>query len=131
MPPADDGGELGVALQGVGQPPEQVVEVDHAPAGLLGLVPLVERGDLAGRAGSGPPGGGDGRLVALGGDQPGLGPLDLAGHLGRFGPDRRAAAEQGGEDPRLALEQRRDGLAPVEPAPAQLCQGQAVERART
>src|SRR5207253_10107524 len=105
--PARGGGELGVALQGVGQAPQEVVEVEEAPAGLFLLVALVIGGDLARWPGRGPAGGDHYGLVAGRVDQAGLGPLDLAGHVGGVGGGRRTAAQHGREEADLALEQRR------------------------
>ena len=84
--PALGRAEPAVVLQGGGAEQQEVVEVDLVLAPLLVLVPLVQLGDDARRQRRAATGGGRGRLVAGGGHHPGLGPLDLGGHVGRRGP---------------------------------------------
>ena len=130
-PPALRGRELGVALEHVGAPDDEVVEVDQPALALLALVVGEDRRHLGRRAGRGAPGQRDRDLVAVGLHQPGLRPLDLGGELGR---GQRALApalgEEPQEDPDLAVEQLGHGAALlVGPAP-QLRERDGVERAR-
>ena len=120
-PPALRGREVGVALDRVGAPSEEIVEVEPALAALLGLVAGVEVGELGRRSGQpalGRPGRGG---VLLGRDHARLRPLDLGRDIGDRHRDRRArrapGAEQRPEHPALAIEDARRLLAAVGGAP--------------
>ena len=132
-PPALGGCEVGVGLDRVGAAAEEVVEVEPALPALLGLVARVQLGELrrgAGQAAFGVAGGG---RVLLGGDHPGLGPLDLGRDVGDRECRRGAGcpfAEQGREHPALAVEDARGFLAAIGGAAPQLRECERVERAR-
>ena len=125
-------GEVGIVLEGVGAPPEHVVEVDELLGALGLLVARVDVGDLARRAGEWTlrPLGGFG--VRLGAERACLGPFDLGGELTDRDGGRRALAqrEQRHEQLRLAVDQARERLPTVAGAPAELRQRDRVERAR-
>ena len=128
--PALGRAEPAVVLQGGGAEQQEVVEVDLVLAPLLVLVALVEAGDRIRSQRRPATGGGRGRLVAAGRHHPGLGPLDLGGHVGRlrpvFPPPRR---QQLGQDPDLAVEDGRRALVVVGPPPPELAVGDRVEGA--
>ena len=128
-PPPLGGRELGVGRQRVGAQEEQVVEVDQAPAPLLGPVPLVQVGH--GRPGDRRPAAGEfGRgLVVAGPDETGLGPLDLGRQVGGLDGGRTVPGQERPEQPQLAVEQGGGALAAVGPAAPQLGVGDGVERA--
>jgi len=120
--------ELGVLFEGVGALPQQVVEIDQAPAALLALVPAVHLSHVA--AGRGPPRRSDGGRVLLGTDPPGLRPLDLTRQLRRRDAGVRAAPPgQRHQQPGLALEQRRKVASLLGVPGPQLREGQRVDGA--
>ena len=113
-PPALRCGEGLVVLERVAAQRQQVVEVEQPAPPLLPLVPGVDGGDLRRRTGWCAAGEAHRRLVAVGLDQAGLRPLDLAGELRRHDPCLGAAGrDQGHEQAGLALEEDRGGAAPL------------------
>ena len=124
--PADGVGELAIACQRVGAGDDQVVEVEQAPACALALVLGVRVRHLLGadaRSASVPPRLG---LVAVGGDQPGLGPPDLP--VEGAGAARVAGGHVGQQATPVGQELRQ--RAPAElPVLAEQAQRGAVERA--
>ena len=129
-PPALRGGERRVALDRVGAPAEQVVEVATPALALLGFVAGVEVGDL-GRGHRRVPARRDGRgRVALREMAARLGPLDLRREVG----DERGAAGTGRADerrqqPRLRRQDRGCLPALFVRAPPELGERERVERA--
>ena len=132
--PALGGGELGVVLEGVGAQRSSRSSKSTRPRGAL-LAPRSARSSAAigvggERRGRRPAARGLG-LVALGRDEPGLGPLDLGGEVDALdagvAPTCRGSSRA--SSAHLALEQRRRRDAAVGPAPAQLGVGDGVERA--
>ena len=129
-PPALRVGERLVALERVGAPGDQVVEVDEPALALLALVGTEDLGDLVGGPWWVAPRLGRGARVAVGGDQPGLGPLDLGRDVGG-GQSGLAAAptDDRQEHAHLALEQGGHRAPGVVDAAAQLRERDRVERA--
>ena len=130
-PPPLHRAELGVLLESVGTPPDQVVEVEDAAATLLVLVAVVDLGDLVrGARRLAMCLGGRGR-VAVGADEPRLRPFDLGRDLTRG--ERRLwppTTDEGEEEPDLALDDARH-RAPAFLAPsAQLRERDRVEGSR-
>ena len=134
-PPSLRVAELLIARQGVAAPDDEIVEVEQAPLALRLLVHPVQLGHLRQRARGFTAGRGDDHGVAVGSDESGLGPLDLAGDLhrrdGALGPRRSPClAQHRGEESDLAVEQRRHRPTPVPLTRPQLREGDRVERAR-
>ena len=118
--------ELGVGLQRVRAPPDEVVEVEEAAPPFLALVTLVDLGDLGRGARRLAPGARHGVGVTLGADQAGLRPFDLARDLGGVERGlRTASAHEGEQQPDLALDDAGHGAA------AFLGGGGAAARARS
>jgi hypothetical protein len=126
-PPALRIAERAVGLQGGGAMGQEVVEVDEALALLLLLVPGEPLRHDARRSGDPAGGGGGGRGVPVGRDEPGLRPLDLGRQLG--GAQAVVSVDDRPQDAGLVLQQcRRAAVAPLPPG-AELRPGRGVERA--
>ena len=124
--------ELGIVLERVGAPGDEVVEVDEPATALLAFVRPVDLGDLIRRAGEIAPGRGGRAGEPVGRDEACLRPLDLARHFGggEAGlPSSRGTAEEWDEDAHLALEQRGHRATGVVDPPPQLRERDGMERA--
>ncbi len=113
---------------------EHVVEVDEGSLALDPLVALVDRGNRARRERRAASRSLGFRRVVRRVDHPRLGPLDLGGDIRRLRRCTGTGApgrlrDEGRQDRRLAIEQRRRRLALVTPALAQLGEGDRVEGA--
>jgi hypothetical protein len=127
-PPLLRRGELGVSLECVGAPPDEIVEVHQSLPALLAFVALVHRGDFAGR-----PRGVTTRTrrrfdESVGRDQAGLCPLDLTRQLtGSHRRGRTTPADEWHEEACLAGQDDRRVATALAGAAAQLGEGDGVD----
>jgi hypothetical protein len=128
-PPPLGGCEPRIAFHGVRAAGEEIVEVDQAAPHFFVLVAGVEAADSGRRRRQRAAGAPDGGFEPSGGDETGLGPLDVAGEVRQRCPGQcRPARRQRSQQASLALEQGRRLLAPVGPPAVQLGRSQGVKR---